>query len=269
MKYIKQHIMFIFPLLAILLGIETFIIFDRLTQNYENGLKADYNILVSCRSEMTLDKFQDIDRHISKIEPIDKQTIVDDMAKSMDGVSSQEIMKSLPNFYTVSLDSFLDNDAIIEIKSKLLDNEHIKKVETFGKSHNSNYNMFVFIKTVLWTFVIFIFISSLLLTIKQMEIWQYLHKDRMNIMETFGATLMMRSGILFKRAIVDALVATALASLFFLLLRFSWAKSIKVEGMPTDGNLIFNYQDALILTVSSLSIVALAVIIVVSSAKED
>jgi len=203
------------------------------------------------------------------IQPAFDRKTDGDMAKSMDGVSSEEIMKSLPNFYTVSLDSFLDGDAIVEIKSKLLDNEHIKKVETFGKSHNSNYNMFVFIKTVLWTFVIFIFISSLLLTVKQMEIWQYQHKDRMNIMETFGASLMMRSGVLFKRAIIDALIATALASLIFMLLRFSWMKNLKIEGIPTDGNLIFNYQDVMVLTIIALSIVILAVIIVVSSSKED
>jgi len=268
MRYIKDHIMFIFPLLAILMGVQTFVVFDRLTQNYEDGLKADYKILVSTKKDMDLDKFQSIDRHISKIDVIKKKNIVEDMAKSLDGVNSEDIIKSLPNFYTVSLDSFLDGDAILEIKSKLLNNKDINKVETFGKSHNSNYNLFIFIKVVLWTFVLFISFTSLLLIIKQMEIWQYQHKERMNIMEIFGASLMMRSGILFKRAILDALIATVLASGIFMMLRFTWAKNAKIDGISSNGSLIFDYSDTIVLAVISLTIVIMAVIVVVSSSKE-
>lgn len=268
MKYIKDHIMFIFPLLAILLGVQTFVVFDRLTQNYENGLKADYRILVSTKKDMSLREFQDIDRHISKVETIEKKNIVQDMAKSLDGVSGEDIIKSLPNFYTVSLDSFLDGDAIVDIKSKLLDIHDIKKVETFGRSHNSNYSLFIFIKIVLWTFVIFISLTSLLLIIKQMEIWQYQHKDRMSIMEIFGASLMMRSGVLFRRAIVDALIATVLTSVIFVLVRLMWGKDASIHGMSSNSGLMFAYSDSILLVFISLTIVILAVVIVVSSSKE-
>lgn len=39
MKFIKNHLMFILPLMAILLGIQFFLVFDRMTSGYEERLK--------------------------------------------------------------------------------------------------------------------------------------------------------------------------------------------------------------------------------------
>ncbi|HIO96236.1 MAG TPA: cell division protein FtsX, partial [Campylobacterales bacterium] len=39
MKFIKRHVSLIFPMVAILLGLEFFIVFDRTTKNYEESLK--------------------------------------------------------------------------------------------------------------------------------------------------------------------------------------------------------------------------------------
>ena len=58
-------------------------------------------------------------------------------------------------------------------------------------------------------------VVSLFLIIKQMEIWKYAHKQRMQVMEIFGAPLMLRSGVLFKVAIMDAFIATILTTAFF------------------------------------------------------
>ena len=38
MKFIKNHLMLILPLMAILLGIEFFLVFDRTTNTYEKSL---------------------------------------------------------------------------------------------------------------------------------------------------------------------------------------------------------------------------------------
>ena len=39
MKFIKNHLMFILPLMAILLGIEFYLVFDRTTDSYEKVLR--------------------------------------------------------------------------------------------------------------------------------------------------------------------------------------------------------------------------------------
>jgi len=269
MKYIREHIMFIFPLLAILLGIESYLIFDRLTTNYEQDLKKDYSILVVSKKDMTLSDFQKISMHIGSIESIKKRAIVDDMLNGMDNVNTQDIIKALPYFYTVRLSSYLDAVSISKIKEKLSRNKYIKNVETFGKSHNSNYNLFVFIKIVLWTFVSLMSFTSLFLVVKQMEVWQYAHRERMQIMEIFGASKMLRSGVLLRRAIIDSLVATFIASILFLLFRYLWIPTSGIDMLLQKQELLFAYTDLLILLFLSMLISIVSVMVVVMSSKES
>jgi cell division transport system permease protein len=267
MKYIKEHIMFIFPMLAILLGIESFIVFDRMSQNYEQELKADYSMLVLANTDMDLAAFRQLDSSISAIESIEKRSIVEEMAQGMSGVSAEDIMQSLPHFYTVHLGNYLDTQAIDKIRNRLVASKEIKKVETFDKSHNASYNLFVFIKIVLWTFVGFMTLTSLFLVIKQMEIWQYSHKERMQVMEIFGAPLMLRSGVLFKVAIFDAFIATLFVSGIFFYVKFIWAAKSGIDLMMEKQDELFKVTDMGILLGAALLLVIIAVYTVVFSSK--
>ena len=269
MKYIKEHIMFIFPMLAILFGIESFIVFDRMSQDYEKDLKADYSMLVLANTPMTLPDFKKLDSRISGLESIEKRAIVQEMAQGMHGISADDIMQSLPYFYTVHLRSFLDSNEVKKIKSVLLVSNDIKKVETFGKSHHSSYNLFVFIKVVLWTFVGFMTLTSLFLVIKQMEIWQFSHKERMQVMEIFGASTMLRSGILFKRAIIDAVAATIIISGLFAFLRFFWIRQAHIDLLVQKEALLFSYEDIAVLGGIAILIVITAVMMVVIGSRES
>lgn len=269
MKYIKEHIMFIFPMLAILFGIESFIVFDRMSQNYEKELKADYSMLVLANMPMTLPDFKKLDSRINGLESIEKRAIVEEMAQGMHGISAEDIMQSLPHFYTVHLGSFLDSSELKKVKNVLTASKKVKKVEAFGKSHHSNYNLFVFIKVVLWTFVGFMTFTSLFLVIKQMEIWQYSHKERMQVMEIFGASTMLRSGILFKRAIIDALLATIVVSALFAFLRFYWVRQAHIELLAEKEALLFAYEDIAILGGVAILIVVTAVMMVVIGSRES
>ncbi len=268
MKYIKEHIMFIFPMLAILLGIESSMVFDRMSRDYEKDLKADYSMLVLANTPMKLSGFQQLDRRISSMSRIEKRTIVQEMAQGMSGISAEDIMQALPHFYTIHFGRYLDVQEIDKIKHALVASEGIEKVETFGKSHNSSYHLFIFIKVVLWTFVGFMTFTSLFLVIKQMEIWQFSHRERMQVMEIFGASTMLRSGILFKRAMIDALIATVLTSGLFAFLRFVWIKQSHIDLLMQKEALLFAYEDIAILGGIAMSIVITSVIIVVIGSKE-
>lgn len=269
MKYIKNHIMFLFPMLAILIGIESFFVFGRMSRDYEQTLKSQYSMLVLANKPMTLKDFRAIDTHISRLDIIDKESIVQKMAKGMRGVSADEIIKDLPYFYTVHFDSYLDTESIERSKDKLLASKDIRKVENFGKSHNSSYNLFVFIKVILWTFVAFMTFTSLFLVIKQMEVWQLAHKEQMQVMEIFGASTMLRSGVLFKTAMIDALAATIITSLMFAFLRYVWVQKSGIATLIEKSNLLFQYSDILILGFISILIVIVAVVIVVLGNKES
>lgn len=269
MKYIKEHIMFIFPMLAILLGIESFVVFDRMSNNYEQELRADYSMLVLTHKSMNLTDFQKLDNRISSVSVIKKQGIVKEMAKGMSGVTADDIMKSLPHFYTIHLGKYLGEQEIVKIKKRLGSSKDIKKVEAFDQSHNSSYKLFVFIKIVLWVFVGFMTLSSLFLVIKQMEIWQLAHKERMQVMEIFGASTMLRSGILFKRAMIDAFIATVITGALFAFLRFVWVHKSNISVLMQNEELLFEYRDMAILGVIAMLIVIIAVGIVVVNNKES
>lgn len=267
MKFIKNHLMFIFPLMAILLGIEFYLVFDRTTDSYEKGLKEGYSMLVVTKKPMELSALKALNKHISTSEKIKRENIVSEIAKGVSKSSSKEILAALPYFYNVGLDSYLHTSGLEKIKMDLEADANIKKVETFGSSYSSAYRLFSFIKFTLKLFIVFMGVVSLFLIIKQMEIWKYAHKQRMQVMEIFGAPLMLRSGVLFKVAIVDAFIATILTSVIFLYVKFQWAASSGIDIMVQNQEELFRLTDMAILLGSALLLVIIAVYSVVFTSK--
>jgi cell division transport system permease protein len=259
--------MFILPLVAILSGIEFYLVFDRTTDSYEKGLKDGYSMLVVTKKPAELTDFKKLNFQVSSLEKIKRQNIVEEIAKDVNKGTQDQILAALPYFYNVSLKTYVDTSGLEKIKNDLEKDENIKKVETFGNSYSSAYRLFSFIKFTLKLFIGFMGIVSLFLIIKQMEIWKYAHKERMQVMEIFGAPLMLRSGVLFKVAIMDAFVATLFTSIFFLYIKFSWAAHSGIDIMMQKQEELFKLSDIGILLVSALLIVTVAVYSVVFSSK--
>ena len=267
MKFIKNHLMFILPLMAILLGIEFFLVFERTTNSYEKGLKEGYSMLVVTKKPAELSDFKALNSHIDSSKIINREDIVSDVAKGISKSTTKEILDALPYFYNVGLDSYMHTAGLERIKSDLERDKNIKKVETFGSSYSSAYRLFAFIKFTLKLFIGFMGVVSLFLIIKQMEIWKYAHKERMQVMEIFGAPLMLRSGVLFKVAILDAFIATLLTSMFFIYIKFQWAATSGIDIMMQKQEELFRTTDIGILLGSALIIVIIAVYSVVFSSK--
>ncbi len=263
MKSIKNHLMFILPLMAILLGIEFFLVFDRTTDRYEKSLKEGYSMLVVAKKPMKLSTFKKLNNHIKISQPIKRKAIISKVIKDIGESSKDEILDALPYFYTLKLDSYLDTRELNNIKKDIEAYENVKKVETFGESYNDSYRLFSFIQFILEVFIIFIAVVSLLLIIKQMEIWKYAHKERMQIMEIFGAPLMLRSGVLFKIALIDAIFSTIFVSALFLYIKFNWAKDSGINIIIQNKEELFMITDIAILLFSALVIVVVSVYSVV------
>jgi len=267
MKFIKNHLMFILPLMAILLGIEFYLVFERTTNTYEIGLKEGYSMLSVKKKPMELSKFKTLNENISTVEKIKRESIVSEVAKGVSQSSSKEILAALPYFYNLGLDSYLHTSGLEKIKEDLESDANIKKVETFGSSYNSSYRLFSFIKLILKVFIVFMVVVSLFLIIKQMEIWKYAHKERMQVMEIFGAPMMLRSGVLFRVAFVDAIFSTILVSAIFFYTKFYWAVGSGIDIMVQNQEALFKLSDIGILLASSVLIVIIAVYTVVFSSK--
>jgi len=267
MKFIKNHLMFILPLMAILLGIEFYLVFDRTTDSYEKGLKEGYTMLVVSKKPVEISELKQLNPHVSSMEKIKRKNIVSEIAKGISVGSRKEILAALPYFYNVRLDSYVDTSELEKIKADLESNADVKRVETFGSSYSSAYKLFAFIKFTLKLFIGFMGIVSLFLIIKQMEIWKYAHKRRMQVMEIFGAPLMLRSGVLFKVAIADAIVATLITAMIFLYIKFQWAAQSGIEIMMKNQEELFRLSDIATLLGSALVIVIVAVYSVVFSSS--
>ncbi|NOR56278.1 MAG: cell division protein FtsX [Sulfurovum sp.] len=267
MKSIKHHLMFIFPLMAILLGIEFYLVFERTTHSYEKTLTAGYTMLVVAKKPLNMDTLKNLNSHISSSKQVERGNIVSEVVKGVSKSNSDAILKALPYFYNIGLDAYVHTSELEKIKTDLEADTNIRRVETFGSSYNASYKLFSFVKFTLKVFILFMGIVSLLLIIKQMEIWKYAHKERMQVMEIFGAPLMLRSGVLFRVALVDAIFATLFVSGVFLYVKFFWAAQSGVEMMMKNQEALFKVGDIGILLGSAVFIVVLAVYSVVFSNK--
>ena len=259
--------MFILPLMAILLGVEFYLVFERTTNSYEKNLTEGYTMLVVSKKPLELSTFKKLNTHVITAKQIERSDIVTEVAKGIDKSNYEAILKALPYFYNLGLDSYLHTEELDKIKNDLLSEKSIKKVETFGSSYNSSYRLFAFIKLTLKIFIVFMAIVSLFLIIKQMEIWKYAHKERMQVMEIFGAPLMLRSGVLFRVALVDAIFATIFVSIIFFYIKFYWVTQSGIDIIMENKEALFQVADIGTLFGSAIGIVIVAVYTVVFSNK--
>jgi len=254
--------MFILPLLAILLGIESFMVFGRVTESYGQNLKEAYTILAVTDQPMRSEEFHALDPHIVRAEPVEKATVASQIAQGIPDTSAEEILKALPSFYTLHLDRYLSGSDIEAIQKRLMAHPQIRRVETFGQAHNANYNLYMLIRAALWTFVGFMVFTSLFLVLKQMEIWQLEHRERMQVMEILGASGMLRSGVLFRIALTDALIAALTTIGIFAFLRYSWVGRSGIDLLVRKQALFFAYRDIAVLGGVALVIVLVSVLLV-------
>jgi len=263
----KNHLMFILPLMAILLGIEFFFVFDRVTKSYEESLTKSYTMFVSTKKPMKFSDFKALDSKIATVELVKRDYIENKMKEMINRSNMKKSLKLLPYFYNLGLESYLKIEIIEEIKKELEKNKNIITIETFSNSYTTSYKLFSFIKLIFNIFIIFMIVVSLLLILKQMEIWKFKHKERMKIMEIFGASVFMRSRVLFIMALIDALLSTLFVSAIFILIKIKWAMNSGIEMISKHQEFLFTSNDVIILFSSAILIVLITVYIVVFSSK--
>ena len=268
MKSIKEHLMFIMPLMAMLIGIEFILVFNRITSSYEEKLKNEYAILISSQKKLTVPMLRNVSEYIDTIDVMKRREIAKEVTSGMQDDALAAIMKDLPYFYRVHLNSYLSLEELKKLQKKLKSVDGVLNVEIFGETYHSKHTMFRLVKMLLNIFIIMLFIVSLMLVIKQMQVWQLAHKERMQIMEIFGAPLMLRSGILFKIAFIDAIIATILNIIIFIYIKSTWANKTDITFIKEHQDLLFNLSDFFIQFITAIIIVAIAVFVVAIKSRE-
>ncbi|HHS91787.1 MAG TPA: cell division protein FtsX, partial [Campylobacterales bacterium] len=252
MKFIKQHVSLIFPLIAILLGLEFFIVFDRTTDSFEKSLKDNYSMVVIAKKEMSIDDFKAWDDRIEEVRE-KKYTKLLQSIEFDEGLES-----SLPFAYSLKLNEYLTLSKLDEVKENLQKSGNFKSIESFHSSYQSKYELFSFIKLAFQTFIIFMSIIGFFLIIKQMEVWNFLHADRMKIMEIFGASLFLRSKILINMALIDAIISAVITSAIFYAIQNFWIKGSQMAILKENVDAMFSYADIFILLFAAIFVVMVA-----------
>jgi len=156
-----------------------------------------------------------------------------------------------------------------KLRNKLEKNSAVTRVEDFAQNHDTVYKLLLLFKSVVIIFAIAIFAVTSLLVLKEMRIWQFQHNERMSIMAMFGAPVWMRSAVLFRLAIVDALIASVLAIATFSYASFMHIGEKQLQSIGVNVLMFDPISDsAMIIGVSLGLSIILAVLIVVAHKEE-
>jgi len=269
MQSLKNHLSLVVALLSILFSIQTFIIVDRSISAYKESLSNDYSLVIV--SQKSIDEKSFIKKHtiVSSVVALSPDAIIKKLNSGISKKNIELLKVTLPKFYKLKLSHYPSPQEINSLTKTFLRDKSIIKVETFSKSHDTTYKLLLLFKNVITVFAFTVALVTILLIAKELKIWQLKHHERMNIMALFGAPAWLRSAVLFRLALVDALVASFIAFILFSVVSSdSWI----LEQFNTIGIEIVIFDKitdfALLLGVSVVVSTLLASIIVIGHKEE-
>jgi len=215
MKSVKNHLSLVIALLSIFFSIQIFIIVDNSIHSYKKHLASEYSVVVVSQKKLNSNAIVSANKIISDISTLTPDNVIKRLNTGMSAKNIELLKLTLPKFYKIRLKHYPTPSEINVLTNKLLKNSDIMKVENYSHNHDSTYKLLLLFKTVISVLSLSVLIVTILLIFKELKIWQFKHNERMNIMGLFGAPTWMRSAVLFRLSIVDALIASALSFLLF------------------------------------------------------
>lgn len=207
MIWFRQYLSLLVPLIALLVGIESVLLINRAVVSHEEVIGKNYAIVFVSQNEI---KEEDIKASISDIYSIrllDTSQVLNDIDSKFKDTNIDDLKKSLPFFYAITLNSFPNQSQIKEIEKTLMSFGNITRVESFSKSHDQTYRLLILLKGCIVVLSGLIFIISLFLMIKQIEVWRFEHSERMEIMTYLGAHSKIKNAPLYRLALTSSFIA--------------------------------------------------------------
>ncbi len=269
MKSVKNHLSLVIALLSIIFSMQVFFIVDRSIEAYKVNLASSYSIIAVSKKQINSTDILKINKIISHVQELSPDSVIKRLSSDMKNTNVELLKLTLPKFYKLTLAYYPTPQEIKELKSNLFENNSITKVEDFSHTHDTTYKLLLLFKNVVSLFALVVVVVTVLLIFKELRIWQYKHNERMTIMGLFGAALWLRSAVLFRLAIVDALVASFLAfGIFFYFSYHPWVK--EQFGSIGISIIIFNpVDDFLAILGVAISISILLASLIVLWHKEE
>jgi cell division transport system permease protein len=225
MKSFKNHLSLVVALLSILFSIQIFIIVERSIDAYKENLSNNYAVIIVSQKQLTNETILDINDIIADIKELSADSVIKRLNSGIKEKNIKLLKLTLPKFYKLSLEYYPSPKQIKKLRKDLLKNKSIIKVEDFSHNHDTTYKLLLLFKNVVTLFAGVILVVTILLIFKELRIWQFKHSERMSIMGLFGAPVWLRSAVLFRLAIVDAIIASFLAiGVFLYISSSSWVE---------------------------------------------
>jgi len=269
MKSIKNHFSLIVALFAILFSIEVLVINNRAINAYEVKLASNYSIVVVSNTLITNKQFKSYSPYIATSKELSAEKIISKLQKNISKQNIQLLKLAMPKFYQLKLNHYPTPYQIKTITNALFSNPNITKVQDFSNTYNTTFKLLLLLKTITQIFTLTIFIITILLISKEMRIWQLKHKERMNIMGLFGAPVWLRSAVLFRLAIVDALIASAITAILFYIISQTRFIKMQLSSIGININIFLPLKDSVTLVIISTCLSIILASIIVIGYKEE
>ncbi len=269
MRSVKNHLSLVIALFTIVFTMQIYLVVDRTVTAYEAQLNENYSIVVVTKKKVETDTLVAMSPKIKRADEISTKKVIDRLQSQMKQRHIDLLKLSLPHFYALHLNHYPTPSEVQELRKTLEKNSDITRIEDFAQSHDTLYKLLLLFKSVVILFAIAIFAVTSLLVLKEMRIWQFQHNERMSIMAMFGAPVWMRSAVLFRLAIVDAIIASLLA-----IAAFTYANLIKVgseqlEAIGIDIPLFDPVNDSLLIFGVAMSLSIILATLIVLGHKEE
>lgn len=269
MQSFKNHLSLVIALVGILFSLQIFMIVDRAIDAYKENLAKNYSLVVVSKKNLVIDKILETNKNFAELSELSPDKVIKKLNSGFSQKNIELLKLTLPKFYKLKLHSYPTPEEVESITKKLLSNSLITKVESFSKTHDTTYKLLLLFKTVISVFAFSVLLVTTLLIFKELRIWQFKHNERMSIMGLFGAPVWLRSAVLFRLAIVDALIATAISfALFMYIASTPWV----IEQFDTIGisvEVFETVQDSLIMLGVSMTLSILLALLIVLGHKEE
>ncbi len=207
MIWFRQYLSLLIPLIALLIGIESIFLINRAVESHENLIGKNYSIVVVSQSEIKEDELKQAISDIYSIRLLDTNIVLSEIDAKFKDSNIDDLKKSLPFFYAITLNSFPSQSKIKQIETSLASFSGITRIELFSKTHDQTYRLLVLLKGCIIVLSGIIFIISLFLMVKQIEVWRFEHSERMEIMTYLGAQSKLKNAPLYRLALINSLLA--------------------------------------------------------------
>ncbi|MDE5926079.1 MAG: cell division protein FtsX [Helicobacter sp.] len=262
MNSLKNHLSLIIPLIALLFALESILLISRTLNDYESKLGKNYAIILASTKELNLELLRNKISEAQDLTLIDSKIVLDRLSKNISQANIVLLKKSLPRFYSLTLNVYPSSSRLENIHKTLSTLEGVSRIETFTKSHSQIYQLLLIINGSTMIFSSLIALISLLLMFKQIEIWKFQHLERMEIMTLLGAPLWMRSQVLFRLACLDTILATLIVASGLVYISQNPTLLIFLQELGLNPEIFSPILDSIVLLLTGLAVSLISVWIV-------